>query len=299
MKLSKPQFKKHAEALALCRRGIKLTDDEKIFVLENYHPGATHINSAAGAFFTPMGLARDFSIEVGVNENSSVIDLCAGIGGLTYAIRGACSDLTCVEINPEYVEVGRMVVPEAKWICASVFDIEAYRREKKYTVAISNPPFGNIARDMTVATKYLGSAFDLLVVDLASQVAKSGVFILPSGSVPFVLSGPEPFRRSGSTLYSKFHSETGIDLEPSCGIDTTQYSDDWLGVKPSVEIATAEFSATVSAYQVPATIEEVIKEDELADVDTSEDVVFENSELQAEYREAALAVEAPQAAFAF
>ena len=46
--------------------------------------------------------------------------LCAGIGVLSYAAQLECSDrsrcyadITCVELNPHYVEVGKKVVPEA------------------------------------------------------------------------------------------------------------------------------------------------------------------------------------------
>lgn len=55
--------------------------------------------------------------------------LCAGIGVLSYAAQLECSDrsrcyadITCVELNPHYVEVGKKVVPEATWICADVLD---------------------------------------------------------------------------------------------------------------------------------------------------------------------------------
>lgn len=34
----------------------------------------------------------------------------------------AYADITCVELNPHYVEVGKKVVPEATWICADVLD---------------------------------------------------------------------------------------------------------------------------------------------------------------------------------
>jgi 2-polyprenyl-3-methyl-5-hydroxy-6-metoxy-1,4-benzoquinol methylase len=33
--------------------------------------------------------------------------------------------MVCIEKNPDYVAVGRKVVPEATWICADVFDLPA------------------------------------------------------------------------------------------------------------------------------------------------------------------------------
>jgi len=83
MKLSKVQVKAHDEAMALVALERDLTDSEKEFVLDNFHEGATHMNSAAGAFFTPRTLARDFAIEV---QGRTIVDLCAGIGGLAHAV---------------------------------------------------------------------------------------------------------------------------------------------------------------------------------------------------------------------
>lgn len=90
-KLSKPQVKAHGEACALLEKD-RLTLDEREFVIRNWQESATHINSAAGAFFTPLDLAFDFAIEVNCDPPWSVIDLCAGIGCLSYAVsRGVAS----------------------------------------------------------------------------------------------------------------------------------------------------------------------------------------------------------------
>ena len=61
-----------------------LTYEEKLFIIENFHEGAFTNNSELGAFFTPIGLARDFTIDA--CTGGSVIDLCAGIGGLSFAM---------------------------------------------------------------------------------------------------------------------------------------------------------------------------------------------------------------------
>lgn len=68
--------------------------------------------------FTPWGLAADFTIDA-VSSGAEVIDLCAGIGILSYFLHHRaryaydCPDLTCVELNPRYVEIGRRLLPEA------------------------------------------------------------------------------------------------------------------------------------------------------------------------------------------
>jgi len=75
-KLSKQQIKTHSQATEMLQQAT-LTEDEKYYVLDNWQESATHINSAAGAYFTPEGLASDFAIEVGGRR---IIDLCAGSG---------------------------------------------------------------------------------------------------------------------------------------------------------------------------------------------------------------------------
>jgi predicted RNA methylase len=124
VKLTKPQIKAHREAMALVDCDRRLHDEEKEFILDNFHEGATHINSSAGAFFTPRGLARDFAIEVdgGTTDKSRCIDLCAGIGSLSYAVEQKVGSLVCVEMNPEYARIGKRIVPAAEWIVCSVFD---------------------------------------------------------------------------------------------------------------------------------------------------------------------------------
>ena len=52
-KLTKARRKAHAEAEAILTKD-KLTDDERDFVFQNWHEGATHENGADGAFFTPF-----------------------------------------------------------------------------------------------------------------------------------------------------------------------------------------------------------------------------------------------------
>jgi hypothetical protein len=81
-KLTKAQRKAHAEAEAILTKD-KITNDERDFVFHNWHEGATHENGGAGAFFTPFDLACDFALD---GAGRRVIDLCAGIGVLSYII---------------------------------------------------------------------------------------------------------------------------------------------------------------------------------------------------------------------
>ena len=238
--LTKQQSKAHAEALALVRSGRPLSEDEKVQVLRDFHPAGSHLNRLAGAFFTPGGLARDVAIEI--PSGARIVDLCAGIGALAFALREHAQELTCVEINPDYVEVGRAVVPEATWICADIGDVATWASANGYDVAVSNPPFGRIPisrKDLL----YRGGEFEYHAIEVAAQVAKYGVFILPQTSAPFEFSGKQSFRERPSEKYRSFVDATGIELEPSCGIDTHQYRHEWPGTSPVVEVVTADIGA--------------------------------------------------------
>lgn len=237
-KLTKPQAKAHQQSCDLLAKDV-LTEDDKLFVLEHWQESAKHINTIAGAFFTPTGLARDLSIEV---SGRRIIDLCAGIGSLAFwcAMRAASEvpEIVCVEMNPEYAAVGRKIVPEATWIVGSVFDLP--RDLGHFDCAIGNPPFGATPRDSR-SPRYTGRDFEYHVIDIASGIADYGVFIVPQMSAPFKYSGRQNFVVDESDRYKTFREQTGIILEPNCGIDTDGYRNDWHGVSVTTEIVTADF----------------------------------------------------------
>lgn len=162
MKLPKRQAKLHKDARALARAGRRLTLEEREFVLEHFHEGAEHMNALAGAFFTPPGLSRDFAIEV--PSCGRILDLCAGIGALSYACEDGYGDggrsFVCVERNATYVEVGRAVMPDATWVHASAFDVAAYEHLGPFDCVISNSPFGQIPAEGFEGA-YTGGLFEL------------------------------------------------------------------------------------------------------------------------------------------
>jgi hypothetical protein len=244
-KLTKAEAKAHAEAVELLKKDV-LTYDERVFVLDNWHEGANHINGSTGAFFTPSGLAGDFAIDA---CGGRTIDLCAGIGALAFHVfwrahharghDGAEREIVCVERNPSYVEVGRKVLPEASWICADVFDFD-FASLRHFDCAIANPPFGATPRNGR-GPRYKGRSFEFHLIDIASDIADHGAFIIPQMSAPFQYSGVQCYRERKSTDYLRFAEQTGIHLEAGCGVDCAYHRDAWKSVAPNVEIVCANF----------------------------------------------------------
>ncbi|RKR82641.1 putative RNA methylase [Mucilaginibacter gracilis] len=254
-KLTKAQIKKHNIAVELLKKD-SLTFEEKLIVFEKWNESATSLNSEAGAFFTPFDLARDFSLNI--YDNAKTIDLCAGIGMLAFVAYHYrdCKDITCVELNPIYYEVGKKLLPEANWIIGSIFDYQSFGH---FDQCISNPPFGKIKPgiDESVRSdlKYKGCEFDLITVEIASKIADYGCFILPQGSTPFRYSGQpyfmdlrqtnkgyNPHGQSLPAKVQKFINETGFNYQFNIGIDTSVYRDSWKGVSPICEIVDFEFN---------------------------------------------------------
>jgi predicted RNA methylase len=240
-KLTKQQAALHAQACALLEKDV-LTFDDRLFVLSHWQESANHINGVAGAFFTPPSLARDFSIEV---CGHSIIDLCAGIGSLSFAafhfgarFGSTPPKITCVEINPAYVDVGRKVLPEATWILADALDLPASLTA--FDCAIANPPFGSI-KQAGKSLRYTGRNFEYKLIDVASDRAKYGVFLIPQSSAPFRFSGVRSFEETSVEKYQRFTEQTAIELEPSCGIDTSITQNEWHGVSVSTEIVVTDF----------------------------------------------------------
>jgi hypothetical protein len=240
--LTKAQAKLHEHACTFLAKDA-LTFDEREYVLEHWRADANQDVQRFGAFFTPPGLAETVAMEC--NGAESVIDLCAGIGALSYwRWRHDCPRrLVCVEANPVYVAVGRKVLPEAHWIQADVFSLLERTDLGQFDLAISNPPFGRLSRSGS-GPRYSGSLFELHVMDIAGRLADQGAFIIPPTSTPFQFShtdGVDYRRANDPKAYNQFFKETGIAIDLGVGVDTSEWRADWHGVKPFVESVRVDY----------------------------------------------------------
>lgn len=257
-KLTHQQIKNHDTAMALLDKP-SLTHEDKLYIFENYREEAIHINSKAGAFFTPYGLARDFRLHLPwlYDGAINVLDMCAGIGVLSYAAHEHANswnkervNITCIEINPDYVEIGRKILPEANWICGDALSPELLGSLGKFDCAIANPPFGYI--HSSYKQHYKSGFFEYMVIEAASRLARDGVFLVPQQSAPFVYSGTNFHEYlHGDCKANRFTEKTGIELEVGVGVDTTDYLDGWHGVKTVCEIVCCDFTKKAKAALLP------------------------------------------------
>lgn len=259
-RLTKKAAKLHAQACDLLTKEV-LTDEDKEFVLTHWQESANHVNGPTGAFFTPLGLASDFRLDAG--SCRSVIDLCAGIGALALPMwqhdyferRWNNEDrdpvrIVCVEKNPDYVAVGKKILPEATWICGDVFDLPD--DIGTFEVAIANPPFGTASRTGD-SPRYRGREFEFHVIDLAADLADRGAFIIPQTSAPFAYSGRPYYDDSNPPQkYTRFHAQTGHTLHAGLGIDTAFHAEEWHFTSPVVEVVTVDYRDSVDPVAATA-----------------------------------------------
>jgi len=273
-KLSREQTRRHTESENLLHKD-KLTDDDIEYVLAHWHPAANHNVGTIGAFFTPPDLASDFRIEL---HGDKILDLCAGIGTLSYYARrwpynkDRAPLVTCIEVNPYFVEIGKKLLPEINWICGNAFDlpeiIKTYNLGHFDTI-MANPPFGKVSRgpderDRLARGKHMGGPrykgpeFEYHLMDLASDYADYGVFLVPQMSAPFRFSGARYFQWQKSRACERFEAQTKIEAQAGCGIDTNFFSDQWQMKAPATEILCIDFMEVRDARKPKLSNREVV-----------------------------------------
>lgn len=233
-KLTKQQSKLHQQAMDLIYSDSALNFEQKEFILDNYHGDAV---GATGAFFTPNMLSWDFTLEV--MQKASIVDLCAGIGRLSFSVLHRCKPtrLVCVELNQEYCNIGKRVLPKAEWIC---MDVLKYSSTERFDQVIGNPPFGRIFTSTEMGI-YRGTEFEFKVITHGSTLANYGSFIVPQGSAGFVYSGARYYDKKESSKYSKWVEQTGLELDAGVGIDTSIYREEWHGTNVITEVVNVQY----------------------------------------------------------
>jgi predicted RNA methylase len=245
MKLSKQQTKLHSQAEDLISSDKILDLDDKLFIIENWNPESSNNITETAAFFTPYGLAEDCVISF-FDEPAITLDLCAGIGILSFAYKQKIASwqqepqLTCVEINPDYVRVGKRILPEADWILGDVFSLyqDGTLKNKKFNGCISNPPFGVIPKRIKRPKNIIASTWEYAIAEIALDLTDEATMILPQGCLPWKFSGrSQKYELVENEKYEKWSEKTGIILESGISCDTSFH--EFKSTKITVEIVDA------------------------------------------------------------
>lgn len=279
-KISKESMKRHSKAMEIIKQS-ELSFDDKVYVLENYHEGATNMNNLVSAHFTPPSIAKCLEQNV---RNKNFVDLCSGIGMLSwYFLRAAQfngDELgikgVCVENCTEYYNVGKKLMPEFHWINGDIFDLKVIQEIKDYMKGlefsvVSNPPYGRQVKTNTKEIlKYKGAEFEFKAIELGYLLgANDGAFLIPQGSCNFKMTTPSRNNEFNVPCkkYEEFYNDTGLTMSPNMGFTTDIFDDKgWKDVSIVTEIAIFEYDE----------IREQLMENETPEIISDED--FDNIE---------------------
>lgn len=245
-KLTKEQTKQHEEAEALLSLDRALTDEEKAFVYDNFWESARWVNSKSSAFFTPLGLARTLVSYAAPRDGKRILDLCGGIGVLAFAVsKRAAVDLVVVEYNQDYIDIGRRLVPEARWVRADVFEQDVWRDLGRFDMVVANPPFGASATDADLSWLRFRqkSKAHLMAVEISLRVSDGdSAFILPQIECPVIWrDGAIDSDRPPSRAYQAFVKQWPDVCLETLSESAEGYRGQWHGTAPCVEMVSVHW----------------------------------------------------------
>lgn len=169
-----------------------------------------------------------------------MLDLCAGFGILSFRQYfhdyAQSVSVTCVEINPEYVAIGKQLFPEAEWILGDVFDAESILAGTSFDEFYSNPPFGVLPPERR--KQLPGRCFEYAVAEVGMRLAATGTMIVPQGITDWKYSGRPCFERLENNKYRNWSTVSGLVLSPNCGLDCSHTSFDQTNI--TVEIVNVD-----------------------------------------------------------
>lgn len=251
-KLSKRELKEQKDIFNNLLKKDILTPDEIEYIYDNLNPLMIDNCSERGVFFTPTDLCRD--VATFFPKHGHIVDICGGIGKLSYWLRNydyyerTIKSLTIIELNPQFVEIGKKLLPQANWINGNVFDksiwddITKDLEGNKFDYAVSNPPFGRLTVDPIIDTSWINyqGDLDVMVLELVLRYSKNGGYmIIPPASCDFRFSGRpyhEYITNKKLEKFRKFNPDLFFRMEAD-GIDCSLYVDEWDNTKVMVEVA--------------------------------------------------------------
>ena len=251
MKLTKQQLKKQKQIWELIQSKDDFTDEETERIYKDFNEGYIGDITDNSAYFTPWNLALDFALMV--PTHGTVVDLCAGIGGLAKAalIRDTYNShirtMICIERDKRYIKIGKKLVKsndktKVVWLQADMFDYDVWKRIDseygKIDCLISNPPFGKVSKTDKNRSwlKYNGNELDIAAIEIGIKKAEFPSYILPQGSCTFKGSGRPYFDHCENKKIDKLKKEMGIDFYMAwASIDTSIYEEGFKNTKVVVE----------------------------------------------------------------
>ena len=197
-RLSKNRIKQHEQAIELLESSKFDSDNPEMVrqILIDLTPQYMGHVSKNAAFFTPPDLGHELALMTATIEGR-ILDLAAGIGSLMYGLKAHnlwswddVHEVYAVELNLEYVDIGRKLFPQVNWVCGNIFDCDLINSLGEFDFVVSNPPFGRVVSGNGVDTTWLNyqGSLHLMAAEIALNLTDAAGFILPMPDLPFEVS---------------------------------------------------------------------------------------------------------------